>query len=85
MAEYAKQHQVTDKEIIHNLRNPWGKSPESMTETRFEAATRIEQWTDAYENMRDFAISKGLDVTCYADKSGDNRWRHIVTIKTTEA
>lgn len=26
----------------------------------------IASWKDAYENMRDFAISKGLDITCYS-------------------
>lgn len=53
---------MTDKEIIHNLRNPYGKSAEAMRETRLQAATRIEQWTDVYENMKVFAESNGLDV-----------------------
>jgi hypothetical protein len=28
-----------------------------------------ERYQEAYENMRDFAISKGLDVTTHGDKS----------------
>ena len=29
----------------------------------------IARWKDAYENMRDFAVSKGLDITCYGAES----------------
>ena len=36
---------MTDKEIIHNLRNPYGKSAGTMRETRLQAATRMEQLT----------------------------------------
>ena len=32
-------------------------------------AREAAKWQDAYENMRDFAVSKGLDVTCYGDTS----------------
>jgi chromosome segregation ATPase len=29
----------------------------------------IERWKDAYENMRDFAVKSGLDITCYGAES----------------
>jgi hypothetical protein len=29
----------------------------------------IARWKDAYENMRDFAVKGGLDITCYGPES----------------
>ena len=51
--------------IIHNLRNPYGKSQEDIYNTRLAAADKIEQLLAAYKNLSDFAVSKGLDVTTY--------------------
>ena len=56
---------MESNEILHYLRNPYGKTKEECREIMHLAAERIEQWKDAYENMRDYAVSKGLDVTTY--------------------
>lgn len=51
--------------IISFLRNPYGKTPEEMREIRLAAADEIEEWKNAYENMRDWAIQCGVDVDTY--------------------
>lgn len=28
----------------------------------------IERWKNAYENMKDFAVTSGLDITCYGEE-----------------
>ncbi len=50
-------------EILHVLRNPYGYTETQIREVMFDAADEIERWKGAFENMRDWAIENGLDVT----------------------
>ena len=52
-------------EIIHILRNPYGYHTEKLRIVALAAATEIERWKDAFENMRDWAEKNGLDIMTY--------------------
>lgn len=52
----------TDK-LLHILRNPFGHSTEEIREVSLAAATEIERWKDAFENIRDWAKKNGLSIT----------------------
>jgi hypothetical protein len=49
------------KTVLHILRNPYGHTPEEIRQAQLDAATEIENWMDAYWNMRKFAEANGLD------------------------
>ena len=49
--------------LLHKLRNAYGQNAEELREVRLAAAEEIEKYRDAYKNMCDFAVSKGLDIT----------------------
>lgn len=51
---------------LHVLRNPHGFSNDEVRVARRNGADLIEQYRSAYENMRQFAESNGLDVTSRA-------------------
>jgi hypothetical protein len=50
--------------ILHILRNPYGYSEKEQKQARLAAADKIEEFQDAYLNMRKFAEDNGLDTTC---------------------
>lgn len=54
-----------DNEILHILRNPYGKTSEEIKEAQIDACKRIEDYHDAYENMKEFAKENGLDTVAY--------------------
>ena len=61
-------------DLLHILRNPYGYPEETVRQARLGAADRIEKLerdlaraTDAYENMRTFAESSGLDTVARND------------------
>jgi len=54
-----------DKMLLHILRNPHGYTNSDIRKVALSAADRIEHLKDAYENMRDYAIDSGLDVTAH--------------------
>lgn len=49
-------------EILHILRNPYGKSEKQKLEARLSAADKIEELLDAYLNMKKFAEDNGLNI-----------------------
>lgn len=49
------------QEILHILRNPYGKSEDEIRTAQLAACNRIEELQSAYTNMRDFAQENGLD------------------------
>ena len=53
------------KTMLHILRNPFGHSDNRKKQARLKAADEIERWKDAYENLEDWAVKNGLDVTTY--------------------
>lgn len=53
-------------EIISKLRNPYGVNEKEMRAVRLAAADKIESLEDAYQNMKKFAESNGLDTTTYS-------------------
>jgi hypothetical protein len=52
--------------VVHILRNPWGHDYERQRAARLEAAERLEELTDAYTNMRQWAEQNGLDTVARA-------------------
>lgn len=52
----AKEHK-----ILHILRNPYGWSESDVRWARLEGAKLIEDYKDAYLNMRDFAEENRLN------------------------
>lgn len=36
-----------------------------------DLAAEVAMWKDAYENLRDYAVRSGLDITCYGIASED--------------
>jgi hypothetical protein len=58
-----------ESNVIHILRNPYGYSNSDVREARLDAAKLIENYKDAYLNMRKFAEDNGLDtVACCSSK-----------------
>lgn len=53
------------KKAIHILRNPFGWDTEDRRRAAHDACNAIERYSNAYENMRQFAEDNGLDTTCY--------------------
>ncbi len=53
------------KTMLHILRNPFGHSDNRKKQARLKAADEIERWKDTYENLEDWAVKNGLDVTTY--------------------
>jgi len=51
--------------IISLLRNPYGLSLEEMKEIRLAAANEIESWEDAFNNLKKYVESLGIDITSY--------------------
>jgi len=49
------------EEILHILRNPYGKTECEIKSAQIEACDKIESLQSAYINMRDFANDNGLD------------------------
>ena len=56
---------MTENDAIHICRNPYGHSAEERKAAKLVVCDRLESWKEAYENMRDFAVESGLDVTAY--------------------
>ena len=52
-------------EILHILRNPYGRRHIEIRQAALAAADEIERWKVAFENMRDWAKQNGLDVMTY--------------------
>lgn len=59
------------KEILHILRNPWGKSQDEIRQAELDACREVEYLLDAYQNMRDWAKANGVDTTA-SPREGDN-------------
>lgn len=58
------------EEILHILRNSYGKSAEELKAAQLAACDKIESLQAAYINMRDFANENGLD-TATTGEVGD--------------
>ena len=69
---------MTESEAISITRNPHGFNADQRREARLLVCDRLESWRDAYENMRQFAIQNGLDVTCYYGPIADEKGRDSV-------
>lgn len=54
--------------VLHVLRNPYGKSGSDVKNARLYAAKLIEQFREAYLNMREFAEASGLDTATRGGK-----------------
>lgn len=54
---------MNEETIIHILRNPHGYNDNDQREAMLKAADKIEDYKDAYLNMRQFAEDNGLDTT----------------------
>jgi len=63
---------MTEHEAIAIVRNPWGHREDRVREARLLVCEKLESWRNAYENMRDFAIEKGIDVTCHSGSIYDD-------------
>lgn len=48
-------------DILHILRNPYGRSSEEIRQAQLAACDEIESLQDAYLNMRDWAEKNGVD------------------------
>lgn len=62
---------MTEHEALGIVRNPWGHREDAVREARILVCDRLETWREAYENMREFAIASGLDVTSYVGPEND--------------
>lgn len=56
---------MTEDEALGIARNPYGHDQEKVREAVRMVCDKMESWKFAYFNMREFAISKGLDVRAY--------------------
>lgn len=64
--KYTKEDAHMDVQtVLHILRNPWGKSEETVHHARLRAAGLIEHYVSAYENIRDWAEQNGVDTKSY--------------------
>jgi predicted DNA-binding protein (UPF0278 family) len=52
-------------EILHILRNPYGHSQEEIRQAQLDSADEIENLIDAYENMKAWAETNGVDTLTY--------------------
>jgi len=59
---------VNEERALHITRNPFGFNEQEVREARLKVCDRLVAWKEAYENMRDYAISQGLDVTTYGPR-----------------
>lgn len=59
---------LSEKEVLHVLRNPFGHSQTKVRQARLQACDMIESYQDAYLNMRHFAEENGLDTATYGGK-----------------
>ena len=62
---------MTENKAIHICRNPYGHSAGQRKEAKLVVCERLEAAHEAYENMRDFAVESGLDVTAYHGPTSD--------------
>lgn len=65
-------HRMSTRNLLHLLRNPYGHTPEEISNVRHAAADRLEELEkqlkhahDAYVNMRDWAEANGVDTKAY--------------------
>lgn len=56
---------LTEYQALHITRIPYGFSEEEITQARLYVCDKMEQYKDAYENIRDYALACGLDTTAY--------------------
>ena len=57
--------EMTEKEILHILRNPHGKSYLQIVNARLGGADLIERYKEAYEVTKDWAEENGVDCKAY--------------------
>jgi hypothetical protein len=53
------------KDVLHILRNPYGHSQEEIKQAQLDGADDIENLLDAYENMKAWAETNGVDTLAY--------------------
>lgn len=63
---------MTDDKALHIARNPYGWSEDVVREAHLFVCDKMESYKESYENMRQFAIEKGLDVTVYYGGTDEN-------------
>ena len=52
-------------DVLHILRNPYGWSKEQIKRAQLQACEEIENWKEAYDNLRQWCHENGLDTKTY--------------------
>jgi hypothetical protein len=58
-----KEVPMAMQKVIATLRNPYGFSDDDVKQARLDASTMLEDFYDAYENLRAYANANGLNTT----------------------
>lgn len=64
---------MDENTVIHILRNPYRHSAEKKREASLLAANLIENYKEAYANMRKWAEENGVDTATYNNQKEDNK------------
>lgn len=61
------QKMITEPFALHVCRNPYGWDEDTVRECLLYICDRVEEYRDAYLNMREFAEENGLDTMVRGD------------------